>query len=360
MVIRRPHRSVGMDRSATDLSVLIKHFEIHNRTEGKSPHTVTWYNLTLDLLRRWLVGENRPTDIGSIGEMDIREFILYYQNRPGIKSEKVSSHSVESKVRGLRAFFAWLAEKGYTEENELANLRPPRTSELVIEPLTEEEIDKVLTAINPNTLLGARNTSLISLILDSGLRRAEVAGLKEYDVHLEDRYVKVFGKGSKERLVSFGVNCQRALLHYYHHYRVQPVNPSIDTFFLAIDGFPLKPAGIKSMMRRLGKTSGVERLHPHLLRHTYATMFLLNGGDVFLLQQNLGHTSLEIVRRYIHVASRLAVVRSQNFSPLDRMNVKDSRRFRHSFDRSNGIAGRIYPNSGSRRKSKSRSRKRGQ
>ena len=190
-----------MDRSATDLSVLIKHFEIHNRTEGKSPHTVTWYNLTLDLLRQWLVGENRPTDIGSIGEMDIREFILYYQNRPGIKSEKVSSHSVESKVRGLRAFFAWLAEKGYTEENELANLRPPRTSELVIEPLTEEEIDKVLTAINPNTLLGARNTSLISLILDSGLRRAEVAGLKEYDVHLEDRYVKVFGKGSKERLV---------------------------------------------------------------------------------------------------------------------------------------------------------------
>ena len=263
-------------------------------------------------------------------------------------------------MRGLRAFFAKQKEKGYTEENELANLRPPRTSELVIEPLTEEEIDKVLTAINPNTLLGARNTSLISLILDSGLRRAEVAGLKEYDVHLEDRYVKVFGKGSKERLVSFGVNCQRALLHYYHHYRVQPVNPSIDTFFLAIDGFPLKPAGIKSMMRRLGKTSGVERLHPHLLRHTYATMFLLNGGDVFLLQQNLGHTSLEIVRRYIHVASRLAVVRSQNFSPLDRMNVKDSRRFRHSFDRSNGIAGRIYPNSGSRRKSKSRSRKRGQ
>ena len=157
----------------------------------------------------------------------------------------------------------------------------------------------------------------------------------------------VLGKGSKEHIVAFGVACQRALLHYYHHFRVLPAHPDVETFFLTIDGYSMGEEAVKSMMDRLGAASGVNRLHPHLLRHTYATQFLLNGGDVFLLKQNLGHTTLKMVENYLHIASRSAAVRSQSFSPLDRFNVKDSRRYRHSFDRGN-MSGRIYPNSGRR------------
>ncbi len=87
-------------------------------------------------------------------------------------------------------------------------------------------------------------------------------------------------------------------------------------------------------------------LYPHLLRHTYATMFLINGGDVFLLQQNLGHTTLEMVRRYVHLASRMAAVRSQSFSTLDRLEVKGVRRFKHVFNQGSGLAGGIYPDAG--------------
>ena len=86
-------------------------------------------------------------------------------------------------------------------------------------------------------------------------------------------------------------------------------------------------------------------MHPHLLRHTYATSFLLNGGDLFLLKQNLGHSTLVMVENYVHIASRRAAVQSQEFSPLDRFNVKDSRRYKHGFDRGS-MDGKIYSNAG--------------
>ena len=107
----------------------------------------------------------------------------------------------------------------------------------------------------------------------------------------------------------------------------------------------MTPRAITSVIKRLAKSSGVRRLHPHLLRHTYATMFLLNGGDVFLLRQTLGHTTLTMVQNYLHVAAQTAAIRSQGFSPLDRLNVKDHRRFSHGFNHET-MNGHIYPNAG--------------
>jgi site-specific recombinase XerD len=142
-----------MDKSDLDLSVLIKHFEIHNRTEGKSPRTVEWYNEVLHLLNRWLQEQNMPTTLGFMNEMVIRQFTLHLQGRPGTKAKSMSSHSIYNRVNALRSFFGWLHERGYTEEHVLRNLRQPKTADLIIEPLTQEEIDKVLSVMNPNTSL---------------------------------------------------------------------------------------------------------------------------------------------------------------------------------------------------------------
>ena len=158
---------------------------------------------------------------------------------------------------------------------------------------------------------------------------SEAAGLGEGDVHIEDRYIKVMGKGFKERLIAFGAACQRSLLDYLYRHRMEPAHPGVTSFFLTIDGYPLTIEAIKSLMDRLAVSSGVKRLHPHLLRHTYATWFLLNGGDVFLLKQNLGHTTLAMVEHYVHMASRDVAIRSQSFSPLDGFGVNGGRRYRH-------------------------------
>ena len=189
-------------------------------------------------------------------------------------------------------------------------------------------------------------------MLDSGLRVSEEANLKEGNVHLESRYLKVMGKGSKERMIPFGVSCQKALANYYYSFRPEPIHPGVDVFFLSIDGYHLSTSAVQSIFKRLAKSSGVTRMYPHLFRHTYATSYLVNGGNVFSLQQNLGHTSLEIVRRYVHLASRIAAVKTGSFSPLDRLNEKDERRHRHAFMNGNAVEGAVYPNSGIRRTKK--------
>ena len=342
MASNRNLRWEDMDKSNTELSVLMQHYEVHNKNEGKLTRTVGLYNEVLGMLINWLKEIGSSTAIVYIEEYTVRRFILQIQEKPGIKG-RMSTHTVANRVRALKAFFAWVARKGYTSDDLLKDLRPPRTVQQVIEPLNGEEIEKMFAGIDANTVLGARNRALVSLMLDTGLRLSEVSYLEESDVHLEDRYVKVLGKGGKERIVAFGVDCQRAILDYYHHFRVIPAHTRVTTFFLTIDGYPLSPYAIQSYFRRLSESVGIPRLHPHLLRHTYATKFLTNGGDFFILKMNLGHSTLVMVENYVHIASRQAAVQSQQFSPLDSFNVKDSRRYKHGCDRGN-LDGKIYSN----------------
>lgn len=334
-----------------DLPDLMEHFEIHNRTEGKSPRTVEWYNQVLGLLYHWLEGLGEPTTLDHMDELVIRRFIIHLQENPGTKATTMSTHTIYNRVNAIRSFFGWLHRQGYTDVHVLQGLKQPKTAELVIEPLNREEIDRIMGVINPKTALGARNLALMSVMLDTGLRLSEVAGLKERDVHIEGQYLKAMGTGANERMVSFGTACRKALLQYRHRFRGEPAHRGVETFFQSIDGYPISPVALRSLIKRLAKSSRVKRLHPHLMRHTYATMFLLNGGDVFLLKQNLGHTTLSMVEHYLHIAAQTAAIRSQGFSPLDHLEVDRSRQFKHAFNGAGREApkGRIYANAGKKR-----------
>ena len=307
-----------MKRRKLELATLFNQYELHNRSEGKSPRTVEGYAQVLELFHDWLVSEGKSTFLDDVGEDEVREFTLYLQGRKGLWG-LASSHTVNNRVRALRSFFSWLHRKGYTEDNKLKNVRPPKVQDKVIDILTDNEIASIFAATNTGALNGARSTAIFSLMLDTGLRLSEVVTLKVRDVHLEERYVKVLGKGNKERIVAFGSACQRYLIEYVYRFREEPEEVEAEQFFLCLDGYPMTSDALRSLIERISKAAGVPRLHPHLIRHTYATRFLLNGGDVFLLKQNLGHTSLAMVERYVHIASQMAAVASQAFSPLDRV-----------------------------------------
>ena len=109
------------------------------------------------------------------------------QSRPGIKAKAMSSHAINNRVNALRSFFSWLHQQGYTEGRVLRDLEQPKTSKLVIEPLNHEEIQRLFAATNANTVLGARNSAIISLMLDTRLRLSEAAELKERDIHIEEQ-----------------------------------------------------------------------------------------------------------------------------------------------------------------------------
>jgi site-specific recombinase XerD len=163
------------------------------------------------------------------------------------------------------------------------------------------------------------------LLLDTGLRCAELTSCKLGDVHIDRGYLKVMGKGARERMVPIGVTVRKALVEYLRASRPGPASSQIDNLFLSEDGKPLLVGGVQLMLKRLGRRCGVPRLHTHLCRHTFATNYLINGGDLFTLQHILGHSSLEMVRRYVTLASGFVAMQHQRFSPLDKMYQGASR-----------------------------------
>ncbi len=133
---------------------------------------------------------------------------------------KVSS--VNNRVRALRAFFNWLCHKDYTESHLLQDVKPPRLPQVMVNTLSDEEVTSIMASQHQSTVTGNRNTAIVDLLLDSGLRLYELVGLKARDVHLEEQYAKVMGKGSKERMVAFGNTARNALLNYLVRFRGEP------------------------------------------------------------------------------------------------------------------------------------------
>ena len=160
------------------------------------------------------------------------------------------------------------------------------------------------------------------MLLDAGLRIGEIVRLKMDDLHLDDSFIKVLGKGKKERFVPIGSNSQRVLQRYLFHFRPKQNDSQNEYVFLSTGRNPLTENSLKLMFARLAQRSGVKRLHAHLCRHTFATKFLINGGDVFSLQQILGHSTLEMVRHYVNLASSHVTLQHRRFSPLDRLNLQ--------------------------------------
>ncbi|MFC2059597.1 tyrosine-type recombinase/integrase [Chloroflexota bacterium] len=154
------------------------------------------------------------------------------------------------------------------------------------------------------------------------LRCGELINFELKDINIEGGYLQAMGKGRKERIVPFGATSQRWLLRYLLHFRPEPFNTSIQNFFLTLEGKPLTNNGLRMIFRRIARKCGVERLHPHLCRHTFATNYLLNGGDVFSLKSILGHSSLEMVNHYLYFTSSQITAQHRLYSPMDKLKFK--------------------------------------
>lgn len=194
--------------------------------------------------------------------------------------------------------------------------RLPKAQRKVIDILTDEESRRLMASFNLRYLLQLRNYCICALMLDSGLRMDEAATLDLAFLHLAEGYTIVNGKGNKQRVVPLGLNTRKALLRYVNR---RPGCAATSRVFLTSDLQPISDGTIKQMFRKLKKRVGIPRIRAHLLRHTFATRYLENGGDIYALQQILGHTSLEMVKRYVHSTHRKTVSKFSDFSPLDRL-----------------------------------------
>jgi site-specific recombinase XerD len=163
----------------------------------------------------------------------------------------------------------------------------------LIQSLNPQQMSQVLASFNGRSINDYRNKAMVMILLDTGLRRSELSNLKLQDIDTKRGIIKVLGKGRRERLARVGLKTQKALWHYI----VRRGDSNCDYLWLNPSGDRLTRYGIEQMLCKLGRKLGF-RLYPHLLRHSFAITFLRNGANTFEVQYALGHSSLEMTRRY--------------------------------------------------------------
>jgi site-specific recombinase XerD len=298
------------------------------RIEGKSPKTISWYRQKLEYLDSFLRQGGHSGLVHEISTADLRYFINHLQtevkadaNHPckPERNEGLSPHTLLGYVRTLKAFFAWTVRDGLLGENPMAGIRIPKVPRLVMKSFSDSEVRDLLDGFDRRTPIGFRNYTIVLLLLDTGIRASELTGLRISDLHLEEGYVKVLGKGRKERIVPLGYTSQRTLWNYLRKFRPKPALPTIDKVFLSRDGQPMKIDWLYKIVSRACRRAGIDgkRIGPHTCRHTFARQFLMNGGDLLTLQRILGHSTLDVVRLYVDLDTRDLLKQQRRYSPMD-------------------------------------------
>ncbi|MBA7624382.1 Tyrosine recombinase XerD [subsurface metagenome] len=319
-------------RVSPTLAKLSSHFEMSNLADGKSESTISWYRDILKLFLRYLKENRHSSSIEEFNIENARNYVLYLRNRSKfskytnaqIQHSGLSPQTVRGHIRGLKVFSSWLYREGYTNDNRLLNLKIPKAPVKLIEPLTDSEISQITSSINQDSPTGSRNHVIFVTALDNGLRASEIAAIALEQLDLEKGFVKVMGKGSKERIVPIGDYVKMMLWAYINKVRPEPTATGCDNLFLSTTGEPITANTIKLVFSRLAKNSGVKRLHAHLCRHTFAINYLLNGGDIFSLREILGHTTLEMVNHYLHFTRSQLTAQHHKYSPMDKLHKEQT------------------------------------
>jgi site-specific recombinase XerD len=250
----------------------------------------------------------------------IRKFIEHAGNLPMsevtpnhvaayLGSIEYSAKTVLNRHVALAAFWTWALKMEYVEKHVVRLVDKPRVRQVIVDPFTEDDINKILSAV-ARTRSPRRNRAMVYLLLDCGIRASELLGLQRENIDFEAREIKVLGKGDKERVIPFSKQTAEILQSYLKTIVGQP--------------FPLDRHSLSTLFDTIGKYAGVKKTHPHRFRHTFAINYLRNGGDVYTLAKCLGHTTLEMVRRYLAISQNDIQQAHRRASPVKNMGLQPS------------------------------------
>ena len=307
--VTRAEVSMRKKRGFT-LDKLIELYEISNQAEAKSGKTITWYRYILTAFSRYAQQKWGSNDVSVFNIDNVRQYILDLRNRKSFEGhpytraqdKSVSSKTVQGHVRGLKAFSTWLYRDGYTDKNRLETLKVPKAVSRIMEPLTVAEQEKVLATARDNQHQGIRNYAIVLTFLDTGQRESELAGCSINNLDLENGYMKVLGKGAKERLVLVGEPAKRALMAYLRSGRPELTRRPSKALFLNRYGGRLSGRSVEKLVRRYALRANLRPgVHPHTLRHSFATHLVEGGADLRIVQELLGHASPATTQVYTHI-----------------------------------------------------------
>ncbi len=260
-----------------------------------APRTVEAYRRDLTAFGAWL--GRSPTTAST---EDLERYVSE------LRAEGLAATTIARRLAAIRSFFRHEVLIGKREDNPAADVGLPRRARKLPRTLSPGEAERLVEAANGTAPRDLRDRALVELLYGAGLRVSEAVGLERNGVDLEERLVRSIGKGDKERIVPLGRSAADALRRYLSRGR-----PFLDSrhrpeLFLNARGGPLTRAGAFLILRRLAERAGLEpaRIHPHLLRHSFATHLLEGGADLRSVQEMLGHADLATTELYTHVTDR--------------------------------------------------------
>jgi site-specific recombinase XerD len=281
-------------------------FEAELQATGRSERTAEAYRLAVRQLRDFLARMGLPDDPSVVTAEHVRHFLA-----------EVARHqkpaTVNQRYRSLHRFFGWLLEEGEIKENPLARIPVPKVPQRVIPALRPEDVRRILSACDLKDPLGVRDYAIVLVLLDTGLRASELLSMRP-DPSGRYEHVRVFGKGSKERLVRLGIRARQAVLRYVRIWRITGGRLWLDR-----RRRPLTRSGLYRLFERLKKATGIP-VHPHLMRHTFATLMLEAEAPPDAVRALGGWETDDMLRRYTRSREiERALEVHRRFSPGDRV-----------------------------------------
>jgi integrase/recombinase XerD len=261
----------------------------------RSPRTVDAYRRDLTALRGAI---NKPLIEASLEDLEIYTAAL--------RAQGLASSTIARRTAATRSFFRHLQLLGARADNPAAAVKLPRRPRALPKTLSPGEAERLIDAAAGTEPRALRDQALVELLYGAGLRVSEAVGLDKAGVDLDGRLVRVIGKGDKERVVPVGRAAVTALRRYLSRGRPYLDRRHRSELFLNARGGPLTRAGAFLILRRLAEKAGLDptRVHPHLLRHSFATHLLEGGADLRSVQEMLGHADLATTELYTHVSDR--------------------------------------------------------
>lgn len=276
----------------------IKDYQFYLKIErGLSQNSIDNYSYDIARLCGYLEKYQINVSPKAITEEVLQQFIYYV-------SKEVNTRSQSRIISGLKSFFNYIIFEGYRTDDPLELIEAPKTGRKLPDTLSVIEIDKLIEAIDINLPEGERNRAILETLYGCGFRVSELIGLKISDLFFEEGFVKVLGKGNKERFVPIGSVAQKSITIYRktirNHLKIQKGHE--DTLFLNRRGRQLSRAMIFTIIKDLAKKIDLNKvISPHTFRHSFATHLLENGADLRSIQLMLGHESITTTEIYMHL-----------------------------------------------------------